>query len=115
MSFLRFVRYPANWTTLLLAWLGADCAAFVASFAVLREYFPIQIIPRFITFVVASCLVSALLGPVLWWWAIIKPDRLSVRRGIGVGALGGILAHPLVLYVVFVEAYLTRENTASSV
>jgi hypothetical protein len=34
-----------------------------------------------------------------------------VRRGIGVGGLGGILVHPLVWYALFVEAYLSGRST----
>ena len=45
---------------------------------------------------------------------IIKPDRLSVWRGVGVGALGGLLVHPVVLYLLFVEAFLTRQSAALS-
>jgi hypothetical protein len=70
--------------------------------------------PQFLSFVVASCPASAPLGPALWWWAIIKPDRLSIWRGLGVGALGGLLVHPLVLYLLFEEAYLTRQSAPLS-
>ena len=70
-----------------------------------------MVAPGFAPFVIASCLVSAVLGPALWWWAIVKPGRLSVRRGIGVGGLGGILVHPLVWYALFVEAYLSGRST----
>jgi hypothetical protein len=112
MCFLRFTRHVAGWTTLLLVGFSAACAALIAAICVLKVFFPGELAPRFMTFVVASCLIAALLGPALWWWAIIKPDRLSTRRGIGVGALGGILVHPLVLYTLFVEAYLTRQSTA---
>ena len=35
-----------------------------------------------------------------------------MRRGIGLGALGGVLAHPFVLYVLFVQAYLSGKDSA---
>jgi hypothetical protein len=116
----RARRRADVWYTLLLVGLGAACAGSIAAIGVLALlfYFSLgaqawreSVSPPFVTFVVASCLVSALLGPVLWWWAIVKVGRLSVRRGIGVGALGGILGHPLVWYTLFIEAYLTGQRT----
>ncbi len=111
MCFLRFTRRTTSWATLLFIGFNSACAGLIAAICILRVFFPGDVVSGAILFATTSCLVSAALGPVLWWWVIIKPDRLRVRRGIGVGALGGILAHPLVLYILFVEAYVTRQST----
>jgi hypothetical protein len=106
------------WHTLLLVGLSGACAGLVAAMGVLRIFYPgyaVQdwavLAPGFVPFVIASCLGSAVLGPALWWWAIVKPGHLSGRRGVGVGALGSVLVHPVVWYALFVEAYRSGRGT----
>lgn len=66
-------------------------------------------------FYLTAPLAALLLGPSLWWWAIIKPGRLSVRRGIGIGVLGASLAHPLAWYITLVLAFLMGQRTIGGV
>ncbi|HEY7091555.1 MAG TPA: hypothetical protein VH393_00150 [Ktedonobacterales bacterium] len=119
MALLRSRRRADVWYTLLFVGLGTACAGLIAAICVLWIYYPAYmfadwrgLVPGFVTFLVASCLAAAFLGPALWWRAIIQPDRLTVPRGAGIGALGGILVHPVVLYVLFVEAYFTGQSIA---
>ena len=46
---------------------------------------------------------------------IVKPGRLSLRRGIAVGALAAIIAHPCVWYVALVLAFLTGQPTVAGI
>jgi hypothetical protein len=121
MAQLRSRRPADIWYTLLFVGLGAAGAGLVAASGIVKIFYAGYTVqdwsalsPHHLPFVVASCLASALLGPALWWWAIIKPDHLSVRRGVGVAVLGGLLVHPLVLYLLFVAAYLTRQSAPLS-
>lgn len=120
MGFLRFKRSDI-WYSLLLVGAGAALAGLAATLVALR-FMRVQLslqngvetIPSgMAVFSVAAPLAAALLGPCLWWWAIIKPGRLSVRRGIGIGVLGSILAHPLAWYAALVLAYLTGQTTVA--
>jgi hypothetical protein len=97
------------WYSLLLVGGGAALAGLAAAFFALWFYGTSYVV-QVAVFYLAAPLAAALLGPCLWWWAIIKPDRLSVRRGIGVGVLGASLAHPLVWYMALVLAFLTGEQ-----
>lgn len=122
MSLLRSRRSDV-WYSLLLVGLVAGLAALVAAFGALRLFGVDlrtvswrEVAPRgYGAFVLAVALVAAMLGATLWWLAIIRPDRLSVRRGIGVGAFGGLLAHPLVWYAILVVAFLTGQPTVLGV
>src|SRR5215469_16978181 len=98
------------WYSLLLVGAGAALAGLAAASLALRfAGMPMA------EFYLAAPLAAALLGPGLWWWAIIKPGRLSVRRGIGVGVLGACLAHPLAWYIALVLAVLRGQSTIASI
>jgi hypothetical protein len=94
------------WNSLLLVGAGAALAGLAAATVALRF-----VGIHSTELALAAPLAAALLGPCLWWGAIIKPGRLSVRRGIGVGVLGACLAHPLAWYIALVLALLTGERT----
>jgi hypothetical protein len=109
MSILRSKRLDV-WCSLLLVGVGAALAGLIAAtFALRFSGMPIE------QFYLAAPLAAALLGPCLWWWMIIQPGRLSVRRGIGIGVLGASLAHPLAWYAALVLAFLTGERTIASI
>jgi hypothetical protein len=122
MSLCRFKRSDI-WYSLLLVGMGAALAGLTAATIASRfidlwlsvQNGVVTILPSFTVFYVAAPLASALLGVCLWWWAIIKPGRLSVRRGIGVGVLGATLAHPLAWYLALVLGYLTGETAVAGV
>lgn len=102
------------WYSLLLVGGGAALAGLVAAVLALQFYgtsYGTWVAPFYLT----APLAAALLGPYLWWRAIIKPGRLSVRRGICVGVLGACLAHPLAWYFAMVLAFLMREQTVAGI
>ena len=111
MSLLRSKRSDV-WYSLLLVGGGAALAGLAAAILAL-QFYGTSYGTRVAVFYLAAPLAAALLGPCLWWWAIIKPDRLSVRRGIGVGVLGASLAHPLTWYIALVLAFFTGEPTVA--
>lgn len=121
MNFLRFNRSDV-WYSLLLIGIAAALASFVAAILAIRlMYFGgewqswwAMLPPDYKPFPLFAGVTSAVLGPTLWWWIIIKPGRLSVRRGILVGALVGIVAHPVVWYEAFVSAHFTGQQTVIS-
>jgi hypothetical protein len=98
------------WYSLLLVGGGAALAGLAAAILALQFYGT-----RVAEFYLAAPLAAALLGPYLWWRALIKPGRLSVRRGIGVGALGASLAHPVAWYMALVLAFLTGQQTVAGI
>lgn len=102
------------WYSLLLVGGGAALAGLAAAILAL-QFYGTSYGTRVAVFYLAAPLAAALLGPYLWWRAIIKPDRLSVRRGIGVGVLGASLAHPLAWYLALVLAFLTGEQTVAGI
>ena len=74
MSMLRSNRWDVGYS-LLLVGAGAALAGLAATSVALRfAGMPMA------GFYLAASLAAALLGPGLWWWAIIKPGHLSVRR-----------------------------------
>ena len=111
------------WYTLLLVGISAACAGLLAAVCAVQfavagvqvETWRVSQLDRYTAFLVAAPLVALVLGPPLWWWFIVKPGWLGVRRGVGVGVLGGLLAHPLVWYAVLVAAFLTGQPTVAGV
>jgi hypothetical protein len=102
------------WYSLLLVGVGAALAGLAATAVALRfvgrlpaDYYAV--------FYLTAPLAALLVGPSLWWWAIIKPGRLSVRRGIGVGVLAASLAHPLAWYIALVLTLLMGERTIGGI
>ncbi len=102
------------WYSLLLVGGGSALAGLAAAILAL-QFYGTSYGTQVAVFYFAAPLAAALLGPYLWWWAIIKPGRLSVRRGIGVGVLGASLAHPLAWYMALVLAFLTGEQTVAGI
>jgi hypothetical protein len=121
MSLFRSRRSDV-WYTLILVGVIAALASCVAANLGLRLIYPASgwqggeatIPPDLATFPLMAALVSAVLGPALWWRIIIKPGRLSVRRGIATGALTALIAHPIVWYVAFILAFFTGQHTVGS-
>lgn len=123
MSLIRFKRSDVGYT-LLLVGITAALAGFVAAVLAIRlmylmpgtqvwDWFSIP--PAVATLPLAATLAAAVLGPILWWRMIIKPGHLSVRRGIAVGALIGIITHPLIWYMALVLAFLRGQPTVAGI
>jgi hypothetical protein len=102
------------WCSLLLVGASAALAGLTATAVALRfvgsspaDYYAVCYL--------TAPLAALLLGPSLWWWAIIKPGRLSSLRGIGVGVLGAGLAHPLAWYIALALTFLMQERTIGGI
>lgn len=55
----------------------------------------------------AVALAAGLLGSGFWWWIIAEPAHPSWPRGAIVGALTGVLAHPLAFWLTAMGQILT--------
>lgn len=105
--------------TLLLVGVGAACVGLVAVFFALAFYQATlswqngreAVLSDVGVLYLAASLASLLIGPCLWWRMVIKTDRLSVRRGVTIGILGGIIAHPLTWYLANLFAFLLGQKT----
>jgi hypothetical protein len=113
MSSLRSKSWAVCYSLLLVA-VGSALAGLAAT-TVALWFVGAPIAAFYAEFYLAAPIAAALLGPCLWWWVIIRPDRLSVRRGIGVGALSACLAHPLAWYIALVLAFFMGERTLGGV
>lgn len=60
---------------------------------------------------VAAPLAALLIGPLFWWRFLLKPNRLTLQRGIAVGLLGSVVAHPLTWYLANLLAFLLGRPT----
>ena len=49
-----------------------------------------------LTILVAAALAALLVGLSGWWLFVVRPKHATIRRGILVGVLSSIIAHPLV-------------------
>lgn len=95
-------RYCAIVGTLSLIGTLAASLAFIVAFVISRLF--ANWLGPFSFFAGLSAL---LLGPYLWWGLIIKPRRLTVKRGIAVGVLGSLLAHPLAWFLTALTSFQT--------
>lgn len=132
----------ALYSTLLLVGIGAALAAWGAAFlsltffslsltffstlpvatavmrqtlsvatAVMRQWLGPDVGP----FYCAAALASLLLGPLFWWRFIIRAGHLTLGRGILVGVLVSLVAHPLTWFLAtdtyIAAASLSRRQT----
>ncbi len=86
--------------------MGLLCALIAGVIAVL--YLP-QSLTYDVPIVTAPAVATAagLLGAGFWWWVISEPRHPSWPRGIIVGALTGVLAHPLAYWLTAMWILLT--------
>lgn len=106
----RFSPQPSDtWYTLLCVGMGAALAGFSAAFLALNTHFTMPSDKEF--FYVAAALASLLIGPLFWWLFIIKPHRITLRRGIIIGMLGSVVAHPLTWFLAELMVYSTGRST----
>jgi hypothetical protein len=94
--------------------LAGGCAALLSLMFVSMTFHSIVSDgPTIIILSLAATLSAALLGPLLWWLLIIRPDRLTVGRGVLVGILGSLAAHPLTWFLLLVTTQtIFNPNTA---
>lgn len=55
---------------------------------------PSLLLPSLVTMLVAP-FVGLLVGLPTWWRFVAKPNKITLRRGVVLGALSGVVAHPL--------------------
>ncbi|GHO90077.1 hypothetical protein KSF_001250 [Reticulibacter mediterranei] len=101
-------KLPSRLPFVVVLSLGIILAAEIAAIGFLVPFtFPSYIAnlarPSFLSyigdllpFLIAAPLVSLLVGLSGWWLIIERSGRITKRRGIVVGVLGGITAHPLI-------------------
>lgn len=115
-----YTRSAAIRSTLILVGISAAFTAVVACFLI-ELISSLNVGWRWLElpwqFYATAAFSGLLLGPSLWWRFIIKPCQLTVKRGVWVGILGSILAHPLTWFLLtllslFIEGF-TPENIAS--
>src|SRR5258708_261240 len=108
----RFFSQPSDTRyTLFFVVIGASLAGFSAAFLSLNFLPALSAFPDKELFYAAAALASLLIGPLFWWFFIIKPNRMTMRRGIVVGILGSIAAHPLTWFLAELMAYFMGRHT----
>jgi len=55
---------------------------------------------------------ASLAGVAAWWTILARPSTHSIGRGLGAGALVGIISHPLAWYVFILTYYLSGTKDA---
>src|SRR5438874_1603110 len=108
----------AIWYTLFFVGIGAALAGFGVAFLALKFVSTLSFAhgvemhwPEVGLFYLAAALASLLLGPLFWWCLIIQPRHLTLGRGILVGILGSLVAHPLTWFLAMVVASLRGTNS----
>src|SRR4051794_32233734 len=93
--FSSFRKHSDIWYTLLLVGLGAAAAGAGAAFLSFKFLYYHYTLPTPETQAIclAASLVALVIGPFSWWHGIIRVGRLSIKRGMVVGALGSLSMH----------------------
>jgi hypothetical protein len=62
------------------------------------------------SYLVAAPLSGLLAGLLTWWLSMVRPKRATVRRGVLLGAMSSVIAHPLMWKGVALLSTLTGTN-----
>lgn len=89
---------------ILLAGLVFGLAAFICSYLFLKDA-----VGDWRGMLVAAPLTAFFCGIICWWLLVARGRKVSVWRGVWVGALVALLSHPLVWYGSILYLYLARE------
>lgn len=95
----RLPKPSPTWLILSCVGIGAALVGFGAAFLSLALLASSTSLPDREPFSVAAALATLLITPLCWWCFIIKPNRLTLRRGIGIGILCSVAAHPLTWFL----------------
>ena len=105
-------------STLLVVGIGAALAAWGAAFLALTFFSTLPYArgverhwPDVGLFYCAAALASLLLSPLFWWRFIIRPAHLTLGRGILVGMLVSLVAHPLTWFLAMATASFIGRQT----
>jgi hypothetical protein len=71
--------------------LGIALAAFVTAAFVLLLFN----LPELFVLSLDATLAALVVGVPAWYWFIVLPRRATIQRGIAVGAIGSLIAHPV--------------------
>jgi hypothetical protein len=63
------------------------------------------------TFLIAAPLAALLVGLPAWWLYVIQAENITIKRGIIVGCLSSIAAHPVMWTIVSVSDFLWHTFT----
>jgi hypothetical protein len=111
MMELQRLRRVSLAFSLVLVGVGAAVTAAGSAYIGVHLAVPIPPADSWV-FYLAAPLAALLIGPLFVWFFLIRPNRLTLRRGIVVGLLGSVVAHPLVWYLANLVAYLIGMPTA---
>ena len=106
-----FPHRSAPWYRLCLIGIGASLTGLSAAFLALNVPFGLSSFPEKPVFYVAAALAALLIGPLLWWLFILRPNRSTLRRGILIGMLGSVAAHPLTWFLAELMVYFMGRQT----
>ncbi len=110
--FSSFSRRSDIWQTLLLVGICSAIAGYGAAWLSFKFYTANTDVGMIYP---AAPLAALLIGPLFWWRSIMKVRRLSIRRGIVVGILSSIAAHPLTWFLAMLLALLNGSPTVAGV
>jgi hypothetical protein len=96
--------------SLVLVGLGAALAAAVSAYVGVHLAVPIPPADSWL-FYLSAPIAALVIGPLFCWLFLLKPNRLGVRRGIVVGVVGSVVAHPLTWFLANLVAFLTGMPT----
>jgi hypothetical protein len=95
-----------------LVLIGIGAAVVAAASAYVGVHLAVSIPPADSwLFYLAAPLAALLIAPLFGWLFLLRPNRLTLRRGIVVGVLGSVAAHPFTWYLANLLAYLTGMHT----
>ena len=96
--------------SLVLVGIGAAVVAAGSAYVGLHLAAPMQSADSWL-FYLSAPVAALVIGPLFCWLFLLRPNRLTLRRGIVVGLLGSVVAHPLTWYLVNLLAFLTGMPT----
>src|SRR6185437_1342657 len=80
--------------SLVLVGIGAAVLAAGSAYIGLHLAAPMQSADSWL-FYLSAPVAALVIGPLFCWLFLLRPNRLTLRRGIVVGLLGSVVAHPL--------------------
>jgi hypothetical protein len=101
-----FLHVKDTWFKLCAIGIGAALAGLGTALIALNTPFSFTSLSDKPLFYLGATLASLLIGPLFWWFFILKPDRTTLCRGIVIGMLGSFAAHPLAWFIGDLMAYL---------
>ena len=99
MSFIPPPRMFLPFLSLGILLASESAAAPVVIFMVHSPAFNLELSGA-VAFMVGVALAALLVGLLAWWLFVVKPRHATIPRGILIGAIGSILAHPVMWVII---------------